>query len=242
MLFLLFVVTGCKKDKITELSDLEKYVTSYSSLEKDFLIACAAGTNTTFMGSSETPIAIFYYKKDGVSDIQLFETTDAAYTDFSKYKRANLTNVNMFNGRMGRFLSPAFTSSKWFIVTYVTSNKLHVSDPIQIKSASYPTVDITNQIAITENGVTPSFDWQTDNVSGNVIYFSLVSDLQENFISGTYTAIKNWTYYDLTNVTLNVTPTENPSLLPDTSYNYVNMGVDEENWVRSFGSKMFMTN
>lgn len=242
VLLVAIIVPSCKKDNPSEVkSDLEEYIASYYNLNRDFLIACAAGNNFSFMGSSEKPISIFYYKKDGISNIQIFETTSSNFKDYSTYDRVELTNENLFNGRMGRFLSPSISESKWYIVTYISANSLHVSDPIQIKSAIHPTQDITQNINVAENQINPSFDWQNDNVDGNVIYFSLISDFQETFISGIYTSEKNWTFYDLTNVTLNVTPTESPILLSDTAYIYTHMGVDSENWVRSFGSKTFST-
>ncbi len=245
VLFSFILFQSCKDDEdtVTLKSDLENYIKTYSSYEKTFLIACAAGNNTSFMGSSETPISIFYYKVDGFSNVELFQSLSTNPKDYNAYKKLSLTNESLFNGRMGRFLSPPDTSSKWVIVTYTSNNnKIHISDPIQIKAATSPTVDINSTLEVTPNGLTPSFNWQNDNVDGNVIYFSLISDTKNNFISGTYTKIKNWKFYDLTNVTLNVTPTTNPALMANEKYDYTHMGVDSENWVRSFGSKPFSTN
>jgi hypothetical protein len=243
LIFLLLVlISSCSKDKIT--SDLERFVNDNSELSTDYLIACAGGNTTEFMGDSENPISIFYYNVDGASEAQLFELRAEGLdpNDFGNYESSSLNGVSLFNGRMGHFKSPAINSEKWFIVCYTTASKLHISDPIVILASTLPTVEISSHIAVTENGIMPSFDWSNDPTDGNVIYFSLISDSANNFISGTYTEVKNWQFYDLSEVVLNVTPVQNPSLNPNENYSYLNMGVDEDNWVRSMGTQNFSTN
>ena len=242
LIFSVLVLLGCTKDVVSVRSDLESYIEDYKHLDTDYLIACAGGNNASFMGSTETPISIFYYKVDGFEDVQIFETSDPNYTDYSSYHKVDLSHENLFNGRMGRFLSPSISNLRYMIVTYVTDSKIHISEPIRIDAATFPTVDIANELTIQEDSIHPIFNWQNDNVNGNVIYFSLVSDSNDNFISGIYTEVKNWQFYDLTDVVLNVTPTSNPVLDPSSSYQYIHMGVDDNNWVRSFTSKSFSTN
>ena len=243
LIFLVLVlISSCSKVMIT--SDLERFVNENSQLSTDYLIACAGGNMTSFMGDSENPISIFYYNVDGASDAKLFELRAEGLdpNDFGNYEASNLASTSLFKGRMGQFKSPAITAEKWFVVCYTTASKLHISDPIVILASSLPTVEISSHIAVTENGITPSFDWSNDPTDGNVIYFSLISDSTNNFISGTYTDVKFWQFYDLSQVVLNVTPVENPSLNPNEMYNYLNMGVDEDNWVRSMGTQNFSTN
>lgn len=136
---------------------------------------------------------------------------------------------------MGRFLYPPILDEKWIIVTFEVDKKLHISDPIFLDPLKRPTKDINNKIQITETGTTPNFDWTTDETEGNVIYFSLVTDSTNQLFSGTYTTDKMWTFYELSNVTLNFTPTFKPTLNPNGNYRCVHMGVDANNWVRSFG-------
>jgi hypothetical protein len=238
----LVLISSCAKDKIA--SDLERFVNENSELSTDYLIACAGGNNSEFMGDSEHPISIFYYNVDGASEAKLFELKGEGLdpNDYGNYEASSLNSTSLFNGRMGHFKSPAINSEKWFIVCYTTASKLHISDPIVVLASSLPTVEISNNIVLTENGITPSFDWSNDPTEGNVIYFSLISDSAENFISGTYTEVKYWQFYDLSEVVLNVTPVQNPSLSPNEMYSYLNMGVDEDNWVRSMGTQTFSTN
>ena len=52
-----------------------------------------------------------------------------------------------------------------------------------------------------------------------------------NLISGTYTYEPNFTFYDLSNVVLNITDTSSVPLLKENStYTFTLMGVSEDNW------------
>jgi hypothetical protein len=223
---------------------MEVYVSSNAEKSRESLIACAAGSNIAFQGNSQNPISIYYYVLPGAESIQLFEA-DKDCEDpsiYLNYSIWNLAKESLFQGQMGRFKSSSLAEEKWVIVTYIVDKELHISDPIYLDVFQRPTKIINSKIQITETGVTPHFDWATDQTLGNVIYFSLVTDSSDQFISGTYTTDKFWTFYDLSNVTLNVTPTPNPNLMPSNNYRYIHMGVDEDNWVRTFGDKGFLTN
>ncbi|MDC1186281.1 hypothetical protein N8079_00470 [Crocinitomicaceae bacterium] len=54
---------------------MEEYVYGKSEMNHDFLIACAAGSNTTFIGNSSLPTSIFYYVEPGAENIHLFSTS-----------------------------------------------------------------------------------------------------------------------------------------------------------------------
>jgi hypothetical protein len=232
------VLSSCKKDAVE--GDLEQFVTENQSLSEDYLIACAAGNLSSFMGSTEQPISIFYYNVDGASTAILYvKSIEGDHADYSNYSRANETPISMFNGRMGRFPVSTDYNGRWVVVAYTSGTSYHISDPILIHAESLPTADITSQIVVQGDSLQPEFDWSADVVPGNVIYFSLISNGTDDFISGVYTTEKNWNFYDLSNVVLNVTPTSSPTLNAQESYMYTNMGVDEDNWVRTFGSIPF---
>ena len=56
----LLVLASCNKKP--EQSDLERFIVDNHGRSEDFLIACAAGNMNSFMGDSETPIHVFFYK------------------------------------------------------------------------------------------------------------------------------------------------------------------------------------
>lgn len=236
---------SCKKDKVEEVIDqtvLSGYIQANSNLESASLISCAGGNNTSFMGSSETPISVFFYLENGATDFKYFETDsiEVENTDLSLYHEKAFTLTSLFNGVMRKFNHPAVSREKWGIVTFKTNGKLHKCNPIRLKAGVSPTQDISLETIVTENGVTPSFDWTAENEPNNVIYFSIVSDLSDNLISGIYTYDKYWGFYELSNVVLNVSP-GNPSLNLNQDYNYTLMGVSEDNWVHTMAMKSFST-
>ncbi|MDB3907551.1 hypothetical protein N9355_08770 [Crocinitomicaceae bacterium] len=232
------VLAACNK-KPTQ-SDLEQFVAENQGRTEDFLIACAAGNMEEFMGSTERPISIFYYNVDGASTASLYvKLEEGKKDDLCYYSKVNEAPEALFNGRMGRFTVSKYYTDKWVIVTYSTGFSYNVSDPILLRADSHPTVDISNKLAVMGDSLQPEFNWFADPVKGNVIYFSLISNAANDFVSGVYTEEKEWDFYDFSNVVLNVTPTMSPTLDAQDSYVYTNMGVGENNWVRTFGTLSF---
>jgi hypothetical protein len=234
----LFVLASCNKK--SEESHLEQFIAENQGLSEDFLIACAAGNMNEFMGSTERPISVFYYNVDGASTATLYVKSEEGTKDeFCYYSKVEEVPESLFNGRMGRFAVTSEYAGKWVIVAYNTGTTYNISDPILMRADTHPTVDINADIEIFGTSTEPEFNWLSDNVAGNVIYFSLITNASDDFVSGVYTEEKMWNFYDLSNVVLNVTPTMNPTLSTQESYTYINMGVGEDNWVRTFGELPF---
>ena len=235
-------LTGCKKEKVTAPNpdNLSDYLEINKELLLDDLIACAGGNNTEFLGDTQNPVSVFFYPEEGAYEFMYFETNHLQLdnSNLRNYSRKAFSVTELFNGTMMKFEHPAVEIEKWGIVTYKTEGKLHVCNPIRLKPGSAPTQDISSITIVTESGITPSFDWMAENEPENVIYFSIVSDTLDNLISGVYTYDKFWTFYDLSNVVLNVSPS-NPSLTPGNPYMYTMMGVSEDNWVHTLAMQMF---
>lgn len=249
-LFFAFVIlslnVGCDKS-IGPISgypeSLQSYVDRSFSLEFDDLIACAGGTSSVFVGDSINPISVFLYPEGNAYDFRYYET-DSINLDpnnYRNYHRLNLNLSDVFQGVMKKFDHPPMVDERWGIVTFRAEDKLHMCNPIRLKAIVSPTEDISGLTTITSLGTTPTFDWSAETEPNNVIYFSMVSTMSDSLISGTYTYDKFWTFYDLSNVVLNVTTGENPSLKPLTDYSYKMMGVSIDNWVHTFSSVGFTT-
>ena len=242
MISLLFL--SCTKEKVIvqDLYVLSNYLAFNENLQSAELIACAGGNNTSFMGSQEFPIGIFFYPISGACEFRCYETENVNVNpnDFSNYTLQIFSVSDVFGGKLKKFNHPASLNEKWVMVTYKTSGKIHKCNPIRIKASVSPTNDIANLTVVTENGITPHFDWSADNDTNNVIFFSVVSDAQDNFVSGTYTYDKFWTFYDVSNVVLNITD-GTPILQTNSSYHYTMMGVSVDNWIHSIALKNFVT-
>ena len=242
----IFSLFSCKKEPLSNSASfgLKCYLDSKLNLETGNVIACAGGTTTSFLNDSINPISVFFYVDSGAHDFRYYETNSINVdpNDYYLYVERDYEMTVLFQGIMRKFNHPPLSEERWGIVTYETEGKIHICNPIRLKAVVEPTQNISAITTIMEIGVNPTFDWTAESEPNNVIYFSVVSDLNDQLISGTYTTEKFWTFYDLSNVVLNVTPSPNPNLMPSSNYNYTMMGVSVDNWVHTFATKPFVTN
>jgi len=174
-------------------------------------------------------------------EFKYFEATSISDSiDFSKYELTNFPDESVFNGYLWKFNHSDFEGERMGVVTYKTPGKLHVCTPIRLKHNPKPTEVNKNLLEIIPNGINPSFSWQDGLIDENVIYFQMISDSDGNLISGTYTIEKQFTFYDVSNVVLNITdPNSNPQLQAGQTYTFSLMAVSEDNWVNLFFEQPF---
>ncbi|MEL7001226.1 MAG: hypothetical protein AAFN93_00685 [Bacteroidota bacterium] len=243
-LFILIVtLLSCDEEVNLEERILADYIALNSSLELTDLVACAAGRQEGFLGSIDEPTDVFFYPISGATDFRYFEAeTISDSLDFSKYTRKALESEPIFNGYLWKFNNKPFSGERMGVVTYRTPGKLHVCTPIRLKTYVKPTEINPSLAAINPNGTNPSFSWEDGVIEENVIYFQVISDTDNNLISGTYTIEKEFTFYDLSNVVFNITePNSTPTLELNKEYKFTLMGVSEDNWVNFFFEKNFRT-
>lgn len=234
----------CEKEPTLEANILADYIELNNSLTLADLVACAGGQESGLLGSPAEPTDVFFYPVTGATDFRYFEAENVAdSTDYTKYIAKELSDEPIFNGYLWKFNNESFSGERMGVVTYKTPGKLHVCTPIRLKTYVKPTEVNAELVDITENGVTPTFAWEDGVIAENVIYFQVISDLENNLISGTYTVEKEFTFYDLSNVVFNITdPTANPMLEANTTYRFTMMGVSEDNWVNLLIESEFSTN
>lgn len=210
----------------------------------DEVIACAGGRDIGLFSDDIVPTSVIYLPIEGVSDIRYFESEGLLDSlDYSAYSAVDLPSVPLFNGKLEKFNLDAFEGEKMGIVSFKTEGKLHLSNPIRLKTNTKPTEVNTELVTIQESGVNPRFDWEVGLIDENAIYFQVITDENDNFISGTYTIEQNFTFYELDNVVLNITdPESNPNLEPNKDYSFTLMGVSLDNWVNLLVKKDFTTN
>ena len=243
LLFLLIITvwTSCKKEEIKNLkTELES---SSVNLSDQYIIACAAGMRDGFMGDEAHPVSMFFYPVAGATNFKCFETSSNRVDkwDYSQYQEVNVNSLPVFNGYLRRFPLKR-NQNRWGIVTYEVNDSTRICDPVHIKVSYEPTVWAPHRMFVANNGLTPSFNWQPYPSRENAIHFNVVSDSANNLISGTYTADTTWSFYDLSNVTLNIRDiSPAPSLIASSKYTFTLMSVSKDNWVTTFGQKEFMT-
>ncbi|WP_435415433.1 hypothetical protein [Polaribacter aestuariivivens] len=240
LFFILFVsaIFSCSDDggDVVVPRNLQQYIDENSNREIDNLIACAANAE-----ANTSLNYIFYYPVEGATDIRYYEMEDANadQTNFSNYRRSSLTQEAVFGGKLERFSRPSSLET-WCLVTYLTEGKLHISDPIKLKNTSKPTEYSASANITYPTTLSPKFTWEDGTIKENVIYFQVISDEENSFISGTYTTEKTFQFYDTSNVVLNINTTTPEDLVEDEIYNFTLMGVSEDNWVNLIIEKQFI--
>jgi len=234
---------SCDKDPALNPSILAEYIELNSSLEMADLVACAGGNENGLLGMPSEPTDVFFYPIQGATDFRYFEAENIAdSTDYTRYIEKKLSDEPLFNGYLWKFNNTSFTGEKMGVVTYKTPGKIHVCSPIRIKTNIKPTEVNESLVEVTENILNPSFSWSDGLIDESVIYFQVISDAENNLISGTYTIEKDFTFYDLSNVVFNITDTLSiPTLEANQDYKFTLMGVSEDNWVNLFVEKSFST-
>lgn len=223
----LIVLNACDKDVVntTNRNSLANYIAN-KTVETGAVIACAGSDNNT------NEVLIFYYPEDNANNYKFFETntTEEDNSDFNNYHEIKQDSEPVFNGALRRFRRH-LESEKWIIVSTELKNEIKLSNPIRIKHLSKPTTwqDI---VSINHDAIgMPKFSWTDNYVKDNAIYFQVITNKQNDFLSGTYTIQNEFQYYKLDNVVLNVTKINPPILAPKTSYNFTLMDISVDNWV-----------
>ncbi len=128
---------------------------------------------------------------------------------------------------------------KWVIIAFDEKGKKHISNPIRLKHLT-KTTEMVNKVAIdSQTSNMPIFTWEDGLYKDTAIYFQVMTDVDDNFLSGTYTYEKMFQYYKLDNVVLNVTEKSPPTLMSGRNYGFTLMAVSEDNWVNLLSKTTF---
>ena len=237
LLLLVVCFSACTKNYTESLQDDLQNI----KRSDEFIIAYAAGMQDGFMGDKNNPMSFFFYPVEGATNFRYYETNDVNIdkTKHSLYFEKEVFSKDVFNGYLKRFPLGKNKNNRWAIMTYLVNDSIRICDPVQIKIQDKPTVWNPETISISSTNLNPSFSWE--NGPEDVIHFQVISNHENNLISGSYTQESNFTFYDLSNVVLNITSEINPTLENNKNYTFTLMSVSDDNWVNSFAQKSFNT-
>lgn len=146
---------------------------------------------------------------------------------------------DVFGGYLKRFVRSG-SDEVFSIVTFQTPGKFHKSNPIRLKQASKPTEYHMNVMIDDSQSLMPTFTWSDGVIAENAIYFQVLSDESNEFISGTYTFDLWFQYYKLSNVVLNINRNMPQALILQNEYNFSMLAVSLDNWVNLIIEKPFV--
>ena len=236
-LILVAILVGCSTDMDNRDSTLEESLSDDNPVLNN-VIACAASNE------NDDLVSVFFYPRDGASNVKYFETENVNVdkNDFDNYYRIDLPTTDVFNGYLEKF-EVAVSEEKWVIVSFEEGGRTHLSNPIRLKQTTKPTEYLPQNVSVEHNEPNmPVFSWDDGQYSDSRIYFQVVSDVNDNLLSGTYTFEKSFQYYELENVVLNITKGTPSALKENTSYNFTLLAVSEDNWVNLFSEIDFNAN
>lgn len=233
LIFTVFILS-CSTDAENELIITLDSSVAGKEVVIDNVIACAASNE------DDDLISVFFYPRAGTSNFRCFETENATVdkNDFENYLLVEWPVSDVFNGFLRSF-EVASDKEKWIIVAFDEDGKTHLSNPIRLKQNTKPTEYISQNVTVDSSTNMPVFNWQDGRFTDTVIYFHVISDISNNAFSGTYTFDRNFQYYNLENVVLNITEQTPPDLISGVSYNLSLLGVSEDNWVNLFSEFPF---
>lgn len=235
---LFFSIVSCSEDTdISVARNLQEYIDEISNISEKAVVAYAANAEANI-----SLTYVFYYPEEGASDIRYYELTAASLDEnvFANYRRQSLDSNAIFGGKLERF-SRSVNSETWCLVTYVKEGALRISKPIKLKNTSKSTV-YSDEVTINyKTTLDPNFTWEDSTTPENILYFQVITDEEEVFISGTHTKEKFFQYYDLSNVVDPVINTVIPdALVEDEVYNFTMMGIDADNWINLIIKEQFI--
>jgi len=242
-----FLFFSCGDKEPVSPVTLADYIAQNSTLPlvRDSLIACAAGGQENFMVDEERPISIFYYPEGNATEFKYFETESISVNpdDLSQYKIKSLPDTSILNGYLRHFSRAAVDQNIWCRVSFIKDDQLHISNAIRLKFNDLPTEFNPALLAINQDDkLSPIFNWQEGRIAENAIFFQVISDDNNNLLSGTYTYEKQFQFYNLENVVLNIRDiTPAPALTTEEDYTFLLMGVSADNWVNLIIEQSFDT-
>ena len=241
--FSLIVFSACKKDDSP--ISLQQYISENPTLFPfNELIACAAGGQSGFLEDSNAPLNMFLYPLPNATDFKYYETQNSTDdpTYLNLFYEKEIEDVEIFNGFLRRYPLPPPTKDVWGRVSFIANDTLWYCKPVRYKTIEKPSQYAPElcEIDLTEP-INPIFNWQDGTADDNIIYFQVISDENGNALSGTYTTERNFQFYELGNVVLNVTPPNStPMLESGETYDFTLMGVSADNWVNLIMDKTFI--
>ncbi len=193
----------------------------------DAVVACAASDSL-----NSDLIRVYYYPEEGAQNVRFYETNTPSVdpNDFFNYLRLDIDDTPFFGGALRQF-ERLFSIEQYIIITYEVDDRIMISTPIRTKNNSLPTEWISTIEIDQQQSTMPRFDWNVASQDNNAIFFEVVSNSENNLLSGTYTNESEFQYYNLDNVVFNITNGTPPDLIVGDDYEITVMDVSIDNWV-----------
>lgn len=241
LLFLGSLLLGCTADETNPGQSGAEETTLADTIDgHEFIISNVIACAGSIQDSAG--VRVYLYPRPAVTNIRYFETSNSGVdpNDFENYTERRPPLNDLFNGYL-RFFEAISESERWVIITFEEEGVVNLSNPIRLKHLTQPTEFLPENVVFSNDlqPLNPQFTWVDGAFDDTIIYFQVVSTQQNDLLSGTYTLDRNFQFYVLDNVVLNITEEGPPPLELDTPYTFTLLSVTEDNWVNLFSEISF---
>ena len=133
-----------------------------------------------------------------------------------------------------------FLRDEWIIMTYIIEDKIKVSSPIRVNNL-FQRTEYLEDISIDQNeSGTANFDWTIQSYDTNAFFFEIMKNNSSDVLSLTFTNESNFQYFNLENVTLNLSETSPPQLELGSDYEFTVLDIGLDNWINSIYQQSFV--
>ncbi|WP_111682239.1 hypothetical protein [Winogradskyella tangerina] len=184
---------------------------------------------------------IYAVIEEGASDIKFYETDTPNINeqDLYRYLLMEIQPTLISDAKIKTFRH-TFLRDEWIIMTYKIEDKIKLSSPIRINNLFRQT-DYIEDIVI-DQGMSGSanFEWSVQSAENNAFFFEIMKDQNDAVLSLTFTNDSHFQYFDLTNVTLNLSQNVPPNLVQDENYEFTVLDIGLDNWINTVHSRAFI--
>ncbi len=186
-------------------------------------------------------IDIFVVVEENAEDIKFYETNSANVNPgfLSNYTLLEIQPTLSSSDILWKFRHN-FLREEWVIMTYRVENKIKLSSPIRIKNIIQQTQYLEDITINQEESTKPLFNWNVESYENNAFFFELMNNTEQEVLSLTLTNENRFRYFDLENVTLNLSNHIPPNLVLGDSYEFIVLDISIDNWINTVYSNNFI--
>lgn len=239
VIIIVTVLTSCIKDDSVPIV-FEDIVILGNELgdnlyQTDAIFAFAANDQTE---SAHTNI--YTVIENGATDIKFYESDypNINSQDLFSYKLMEI-QPSLINDAKVKTYRHTFLRDEWIIMTYKIDNKIKLSSPVRINNLFHPTNFIEAVNIDQDLNGSASFNWDVQSYDANAFFFEIMKDDNSQVLSLTFTNDSNFQYFNLANVTLNLSENTPPSLEQGRNYDITILDIGLDNWINSVYNRTF---
>ncbi|MEO1029870.1 MAG: hypothetical protein AAFX55_00615 [Bacteroidota bacterium] len=184
--------------------------------------------------SNNDHVNIFAVVEDGATDIKFYESDypNIDAQNFYSYRLMEIQPTVTVDAKVKEFRH-TFLRDEWIIMTYKHEGKIKLSSPIRINNLFQQTQYMADIGINQEQSGMPIFDWNVQSYDDNAFFFEIMKGDTSEVLSLTFTNESRFQYFDLANVTLNLSTASPPNLVIGNDYEFMVLDVGLDHWINT---------